>query len=295
MSSKMKKIAPILLTVTASAGVIGTAVLAAKGTPKAIEAKKSAEKVKGKPLTTWETIKAMAPSYIPAAGSGAVTIASIAGMAILNHRQHAELTGIIAGSHHIINQASKKYAILRDRVKEKNPEIVKEIDDKTLDDEWQGYVKERAKKKAWCWCDCFPDVSGEEWGVLRMFCVEYGNGLADENGHELIFFEATPGDVITAFYNLNGLYHQDGLKYVNDLFKLLNLPKTELGNKLVWDPSVLWNEWETDWIGFYTTDMQMEDGVPVPATCTMISFTIPPLAEGYAEGMEMQSRIGPTE
>lgn len=292
----LKKAVPIALTAVAGAGCIGTAVLAAKETPRALEAKAEAEKEKGEPLTTWESFKAMAPSYIPAAGAGAVTIASIAGMAVLNHRQYVELTGLIAGSQHIINRMSKKYTLLRNEVQEKHPEIIEEFDKQTFDDKWNEYVKNKLNhKRAWCGSRCFPDCSGEDWGVPRMFGIEYGNGLADENGHELIFFEATPGDIMTAMYNLNGLFHTKGIVYVNDLFNLLNLPKTQLGDMLVWDPSVLYDEWESDWIGIYTEDWEMEDNVPQPAIGTVIRFHIPPLAEGYADGMGIPDRWYPAE
>lgn len=299
-SQWVKKATPIILTVAASAGVAGTAVLAAKATPEALHKKEEAEAIKGEPLTNWEKFKAMAPSYIPAAGAGLATLGAIGGLVLDSNRKQAELASIVAGGNQIINRISRKYSVLRDKVEEKQPDIVKELDEKTFDDQWNEYVKNRNnKKKAWSFSKCLPDCSGEEWGIPRMFGIEYGNGLVDENGHEMIFFEATPGDVITAFYNLNGIFHSNsnfgGLIYVNQLFHLLNLPKTELGERLVWDISVMVDEWETDWISFFTEDIAMEDDVPQPAVCTMIYFNIPPLAEGYAEGIGTPDYICPAE
>lgn len=282
----LKKATPVVLTFVAGAGVVGTAVLAAKATPKALEKKAEAEKEKGEPLTTWEAFKAMAPSYGPAVATGAITLSAIGGIIVDSNKKQAKLAAVVASGNQIIDRVSRKYTMLREDVKEKHPEILEEFDEKTFDDKWNDYVKARVKKtRAWCDTSCFSDCSGEEWGVPRMFAIEYGNGLADENGHELITFESTPGDIITAFYNLNGIYHQEGIVYLNDLFSLLNLTKTDLGERLVWDPSVLWNEWGADWIGFYTEDWEMEDNVPQPAIGTTIHFTIPPLAEGYAKAM----------
>lgn len=296
----MRKAVPIALTAVAGAGVVGTAVLAAKATPKALEEKNAAEKAKGEPLTTWEKIKAMTPSYLPAAGTGLLTFGAIGGLVIDSNRKQAELASVIAGGNQIINRISRKYGMLRDEVKEKHPEIIKDFDEKTFDDQWNEYVKKRnLKKQAWGFCDALPDTCGEDWGVPRMFGIEYGNGLADENGHEIIFFEATPGDIVTAFYNLNGLFHTSerygGMIYMNQLFRLLNLPKTQLGDMLVWDISVLVDEWETDWIGFYTEDIEMEDNVPQPAACTMIYFHVPPLAEGYKDGIGIPDCLYPAE
>lgn len=292
----VEKVTPIALTLVAGVGVVGTATLAAVATPKALEKKAEAEKEKGKPLTVWEKFKTMTPSYIPAVGTGIITIGAIGGILLNSSRKQAELATVIAGGNQIINKISKKYGMLHDTVKEKQPDIIEEFDKRNFDDVWNEYVKKKAnKKEAWCQMRSFPDVWGDAWGEKRMFGIEYGNGLADENGHEIIFFEATPGDVAVAFYNLNGLYNQDGTKCVNDLFHLLNLPKTQLGELLVWDPNVLWDEWESDWIGYYTEDLELEDDVPVPATCTMIYFQIPPLAEGYADGVGIQDMLHPAE
>lgn len=259
MKEWFKKLMPSLLAVTAGAGVVGTAVLAAKATPKAIERKEEAEKEKGEPLTGWEKVKVMAPCYIPAAGTGVATIGAIGAMAVSSSHRQAELGGIIAGSNQIINRIGRKYTTLREEVKKKDPEIIQQFDQESLDDKWNEYVKERINKRVSCGCRSFPDCSGEAWGEKRMFGIEYGNGLVDENGNEYIFFEATPGDVVTAFYNLNGLYKQNGMQYVNNLFRLLSLPKTDLGSKLIWDPIVLWEEWESDYISFHTEDLTMED------------------------------------
>lgn len=282
----MKKSAPIILSIAAGVGVVGTAVLAAKATPKAIEKKREAEKEKGGSLTAWEKIKAMTPSYIPAISAGAGTLGAIGGLVFNSKKTQAEMAAVIASGNQLVNRISQKYTMLHDTVEKKQPDIIEEFDKENIDDAWNEYVKNKQKNKpAWCSCGSFPNVCGEGWGEKRMFGIEYGNGLSDENGHEIIFFEATPGDVAVAFYNLNGLFNTEGTVKVNDLFNLLNLPRTELGDKLVWDPCVIYDEWETSWIMYDTEDLEMEDNAPVPMACTMIYFYIPPLAEGYAEGV----------
>ena len=127
----LKKATPVVLTLAAGAGVVGTAVLAAKATPKAMEKKAEAEKAKGEPLTTWETFKAMAPCYIPAAGTGLATIGAIYGLMADSRNKRAELSAIIASGTQIINRASRKYEMLRDKVQEKDPEVLKEFDERS--------------------------------------------------------------------------------------------------------------------------------------------------------------------
>ena len=291
----VRKTIPVALTAVAGAGVIGTAVLAAKATPAALEKKAEAEKEKGEPLTNWEKFKAMAPSYIPAVTTGAVTLGAIGGLVANSNRRQAELASLVAGGNQIINRVSKKYGLLRDKIQEKNPEIIREFDQKSLDDEWNDYVKEQAHKRAWCIRSLFPIENPEEWGQTCVMCFEYGNGLADENGHELIFFESTPGDVMSAIYNINGYYQSNGFVRVNDFFHELSLTKTDLGNRLVWDASVIFEEWETNYLGFNSQEIPLEDDVPEPATCILIRSDVPPLAEGYADGMGFPDLCHPTE
>jgi len=291
----LKKILPVTLAATAGAGVIGTAVLTAKATPEALERKAEAEKAKGEPLTTWETVQAMAPSYIPAAGAGIATIASIAGMALVNKNQQAKLAGVIAGGNQIINRVSKKYDALRNEVRENDPELLKRFDVKSLEDEWEPYVKERRKKKAFCPLECLDMDDPHEWGVPRMWFIEYGHGLEDENGHEGVMFEATPGDVLSALYQLQKKFDDMGYAYFNDLLTFLHLPHTDLGSKLIWEIDAVFNDWETGWLDTYTSTTPLEDDVPEPIVCTELFFYSPPMAEGYAEWAEIPSRLHPQD
>ena len=291
----LHKATPIALSVVAGAGVVGTAVLAAKATPDAIERKKEAEEKKGEPLTKWEAFKVMFPSYIPAGTTGLVTLASIAGLSIHDNATQSKLAGVVASGNQIINGISRKYASLRSEVAEKHPEILKEFDERSLEDQWTEYVHERMKKFAWC-NSLFPGFeSPEDWGKVQLMCLEYGNGIPDENGHDLIFFYASPGDVMSAIYNINGQYQERGIVSVADFFQYMHLPRTDLSVRLVWDAEVLNTEWNMNFIGFHSREYALEDNVPDPATCILLQPDIPPLAEGYAEGMEYPSIYCPKE
>ena len=288
----IKKVIPYALTAAAGAGVIGTAVLAAKATLKALEKKAEAEKEKGEELTTWEKFKVMAPSYVPAASAGTATIAAITGIVLDSNAKQAELAAVVTSGNRIIDKISRRHMALREEVKKKDPEVIEEFDKRSLNEQWEAYVKERAKMRGHCWGESMPINDSSEWNERMLFGIEYGNDLTDENGNQIIFFESTPADVVCAFYNLNGLARTNSLPItrVNDLFHLLHLPKTQLGEELVWDPSVMWYEWETDFIHFITEDIPLEDEsmAPEPAVCRMIYFTIPPLAEGYGEAMGIE-------
>lgn len=97
------------LTCIGAIGVVATAVLTAKATPKAtvaiIDAKCEKEDFE---LTKIEKIKAAAPAYIPAIITGASTIACIFGANVLNKQSQASLVSAYAMLDRTYREYTKK-------------------------------------------------------------------------------------------------------------------------------------------------------------------------------------------
>jgi hypothetical protein len=107
-----KSVASTILTCLGSVGVIATAVMAVKDTPKAELLLDKAEEEKGhEPLTKLEKVKAAAPAYIPTIITGVSTIACIFGANILNKRYQASLISAYA----LLDNSYKEY---QNKVKE---------------------------------------------------------------------------------------------------------------------------------------------------------------------------------
>lgn len=96
----LKKASPTILTCLGAIGVVVTAVLAVKATPKAMEMVKadSRKNHDGDPnaATKVEVIKSCWKCYIPAVVTGTATITCIFGANVLNRRQQASLTSAYA-------------------------------------------------------------------------------------------------------------------------------------------------------------------------------------------------------
>lgn len=105
MSAFWKRNGSTILAVVGAAGVIATAVLAAKETPKAKRILKEAEEEKGEELTKLEVVKTAAPAYIPALLTGAATIACIFGVKGLSGNQQAS----IASAYALLDRSYKEY------------------------------------------------------------------------------------------------------------------------------------------------------------------------------------------
>ena len=96
----LKKTTPTIMTCIGAVGVVVTAVLAAKETPKALEQIDEAKSLKmaerGENLTRLETIGACWTTYAPSALAGIATIGCIFGANYLNRRQQASLISAYA-------------------------------------------------------------------------------------------------------------------------------------------------------------------------------------------------------
>ena len=101
----VKRSAPTILTIIGSIGVVATAVIAVKVTPKATKLLEQAKEEKGEELTKFEVIKVAGPSYIPAAVTGVATIACIFGANVLNKKKQAAIMSAYA----LLDNSYKEY------------------------------------------------------------------------------------------------------------------------------------------------------------------------------------------
>lgn len=108
----LKKHSPTILTVLGSTGVIITAVLAVKGTPKAMKLLEEAKNDKGDELTRIEAFKVAWTPYIPAAISALTTILCVAGANYLNVKKQQSM----ASAYILLQNTFDEY---RRQVKEK--------------------------------------------------------------------------------------------------------------------------------------------------------------------------------
>lgn len=226
--SKLKRSSPLLLTILGAAGVVGTAVLAVRATPKAmkqcewlrIERTNNYEKEP----TKMQYVQFAWKCYIPAASVGLATILCIFGANGLNRHQQAS----IASAYALLDQAYKEY---RKKAKELYGE--------------QADISIRQKMM-----DDPKDL--EEPSDGRILFYDEASGR---------YFERTMLEVLDAEYQLNRAFITEGQVKLNDFYDLLALPKTKLGATVGWsiDSAVAFFGYQ--WIDFEHDLVKMEDGL----------------------------------
>lgn len=239
-----KKVAPILLSIVGAVGVLATAALAIKATPKAMDILKEKEEK----LATQEVIKATWKCYIPTAVSAVVTIGCIAGAGILSERQITAITGA--------------YGVIQNTYKNYISEVKKMFGEQTHKDILKSIATERATQE---------NITAE-----TLFRIT-GLSFEDAKEEEYLFYDqfgdryftSTISSVLQAEYHLNRNFCIGGCVTLNDFYELLGIEKTAEGDNLAW------SSFDCDyyWLDFdHTKAVRPEDGLE----CYVIDMVFPP-------------------
>jgi hypothetical protein len=225
----LKRNSSTILTCIGAAGVVGTAVLAVKATPKALQLIEQAEAAKGEELTAAETIQVAAPSYIPAIVAGVSTIVCIFGANALNKRQQAALMSAYA----LLDSSYKEYKAKVEEMygEEAGAQVRAEIA--------RDHINE-------------ADIPDEDDGKQLFF--DYFSGR---------YFRSTIETVQKAEYNLNRNLFTRDYAYLNEFYEDLDLEPLETGWAYGWSKDVNYERHWQEWVDFIHEKTVTDDGLEV--------------------------------
>lgn len=229
----VKKNASTILTCLGGAGVVTTAVMAVKATPKALQLIEAAEKEKGEKLTRMETVKVAGMTYTPTVIVGTATIVCIFGANILNKRAQAALTSAYA----LLDQSYKDY-------KKKAEELYGE--DVNAD------IRESIAK------DKYEENQIVVGVDSRLFYDFYSGRL----------FESTMECVLMAEYNLNRKIMTNECAYLNDWYEELGIDPIEGGDLVGWSKDFNQAAYWQEWVDFHHAEAEMDENLE----CCIITF-----------------------
>jgi hypothetical protein len=238
MNAKLffKRNASTILTCVGGIGVVATAVVAVKDTPKAMQIIEKKTEEKGEDLTTIEKIKVAGPVYIPAIAIGVSTIACIFGANALSKRSQASLVSAYA----LLDNSYKEY-------KKKVEELYGEGADARVKGE---IVRDKYDE---------TDVSRED---EKQLFYDYFSER---------YFESTMEEVLKAEYELNRELHTKDYAYLNEFYDLLGLDGIQSGWDLGWSMGASLSHYWKTWIDFRHEKVEMEDGME----CYILTMTEP--------------------
>ena len=246
-TNKIRSAVSIATMCVSMAGVVTTAVLTAKATPKAQELLAELKLEKLKPTKT-EVVKKVAPIYLPAAVSGALTIGCIVATTVLSRKSQASL----AGAYALLNHNYQRYRGTVKRLfgEEADQQVIDEIVKSKCD--FTGIITPG-----------IVDSSTLDFGVdedIRLFYDSFSER----------YFESTIGRVLQAEYHLNRNYSLGMEPTPNEFYEFLGLEPTLDGDSYSWDPEDGWM-----WIDFNNRKVILDGGLE----CCVIDFAISPKKE----------------
>lgn len=214
--------ASTILTIAGGVGVVATAVLTAKATPKALEVIRADSRINhdGDPdaYTVAEAIESSWSYFIAPVASGGATLFCIFGAGILNRRQ---VHSIVAASG-IVSEMYKDY-------RKKNIELHGLDTDKEI---MESIAADEAD----------PEVRICAYDLFGTSCLEFGD--EDERHGRTLFYEpiskkyfwSTVPMVLEAQYTVNRNLVLGGEISLNDYLEFLRLDGVDGGDNLLWAP-----------------------------------------------------------
>lgn len=238
MNAKLffKRNASTILTCVGGIGVVATAVVAVKDTPKAMQIIEKAKEEKGEDLTTVEKIEVAGPAYIPAFAIGVSTLACIFGANALSKRGQASLVSA--------------YALLDNSYKEYKKKV-EELYGEGADERVKGEI---ARDK---YDETDVSIEDEKQLFYDYFSERY--------------FESTMEEVLKAEYELNRELHTKDYAYLNEFYDLLGLDGIQSGWDFGWSMGASLSHYWKTWIDFGHEKVEMEDGME----CYILTMTEP--------------------
>lgn len=233
----LKAHSPTILTVIGSTGVVITAVLAVKGTPKALKLIEEAKMTKGDELTVGETVQVAWKPYIPATISCVSTILCIVGVNYLNIQKQKNLMS----AYMLLDNAFKEY---RNRISERYGE---EVDEEFSHDLVRKQLEEME--------DIYTETLFFEFNSMR-------------------FFEANIHKVLQAEYKATTQFSQCGYLTLNEYYSYLGIEPSSYGEAMGWSKYQMQTEEHVDDLEFTYERVIMSNGLVCYNIITNVSPTM---------------------
>lgn len=237
----LTKHGPEILTGMGIAGMVTTAVLAVKTTPKAERLLDDEKKKCQEPLTKKEVVKTVWKCYIPAAVTCAASIACLVGASSVNLKRNAAL----ATAFQLSEKALATY-------KEKVVETIGENKEKIVKDK---VAKEQLKENPKSKNEIFVTGDGD------VLCYDAFSGR---------YFTSSKAKIDDAVNRINKTIIDDWCASLNDFYDEIGLDNIKLGDLMGWNAG-------DDLLDIYFSSQITDDGKP----CLVMDYRTNPNYEYY--------------
>lgn len=241
----LKRSSPTILTCVGAIGVVATAVMAVKATPKAL---RIIEENTGYDNDGFmfspskkEIIQLTWQCYIPAALVGLSTISCIFGANILNKHNQTSLVSAYA----LLNKSYRQY---------------REAANSVYGEDADSKIKVQMAKDTY--------VSADGYSVYSSDLDQESEKILCYDLYSQRYFISTMASVLNAQYHLNRNFSLRGDVSVNEFYEFLGIDKINCGDEIGWSmgDGIMW-------LDFENSHVEMDDGM----VCCVISALCDPV------------------
>ena len=233
----LRKHSPAILTCLGAAGVIATAVMSVRSTPKAMQLLAAATDEKGEALTKAETIIVAGPSYIPAAMIGLSTIVCILGANTLNHRQQASLMS----AYTMLHRSYRQY---------------RNAANKVFGEDADSKIQVELASDA----NVFGMGLFESYSLYSLDEDQHSERVTFYDSYSDRYFETTMAAVLNAQYHTNRNLWLRGDVPMNEFYEFLGIDGIENGDSIGWTTEEMF-DWDCMWLDFDNKPVKLDGGM----------------------------------
>lgn len=244
-STGLQRSSPTILTVLGITGVVGTAVMAVRETPKALRlVKVKKDELNKEKLTPVELVRTTWKCYVPSVLIGVGTITCIVGIGVMDKRNQAALTS----AYTMLNESYKQYR-----------QAAKKVYGENADNKIHSEMAKDAM------------VSSYDWGyqVYNMDMDPESERLLFYDLASKKYFNTTMAAVLNAQYHVNRNLSIKGDCSLNEYLSFLGVEGVDKGDEIGWDISYMIEEMECYWLDFDNCKTTLEDGLECIVIDTM--------------------------
>ena len=247
---KIKKMMPLVLSITASLGVIATAVATTSATAKAVRKIDQRKEETGESLSNEEVIKTVWKCYIPTVAIGASTIVCVVmANAVSQHNQKTLISAYTLLERSFTQYKGKLKELYGE---EAHNEIINSI------------VKDECKETL------LTAYGGFTGTTLEWDSAEKEKTRTFYDTYSKRYFESTISQVLQAEYHFNRNFVLSGEQSVNQLYEFLGLDLIEGGDDVGWNCC----DYEIAWVDFDHHTTVLDDGMEILVIDTPLYPTV---------------------
>ena len=237
----LRKHSSLILTIGASAGVIGTAIVSTRQ-GSILEQKRTEAEAKHEDIKASEVIKTVTPTIFVVTATLACTI----GLYATDQKKQAGLAAAVG-------VVSERFARFKKKVEEKDKELADSIDKEIMEEEYARAVKPNKKK------ELLKTIDGKEIFVTE---INEGEPILCYDSVSEKYFYSSKEDLMQERYEINRHFLLQNTLSVNEYLAFLGLPEVEWGWSLGWS-TYAESDYGYRWIDIGIEEYELTDGTPI--------------------------------